>query len=230
MNFSTSEENYIKSIYHLQRSGELVTTNELAAELQTKAASVTDMLKKLKAKKILHYEPYQGFKLSEEGRKVALGIVRKHRLWEYFLVHNLEFGWDEVHEIAEQLEHINSKLLIEKLDAYLSFPKFDPHGDPIPDINGKMETTKQINLIDLELNREAEVSAVGSQSTELLELLRHKNIGIGTTLEVIGKFSFDHSIEIRIKNFPPFSISQQLAQTLFVKPIYGSTPVGSISK
>ncbi|MDB5249766.1 MAG: metal-dependent transcriptional regulator [Segetibacter sp.] len=229
MNFSTSEENYIKAIYHLQHSTELVTTNELAAELQTKAASVTDMLKKLKAKKILNYEPYQGFTLSEEGRKVALGIVRKHRLWEYFLVQNLGFGWDEVHEIAEELEHINSPILIEKLDAYLSFPKFDPHGDPIPDINGKMEVTKQINLIDLELNREAEVSAVGSQSTELLELLRHKNIGIGTVLEVIRKFSFDNSIEIRIKNFPPFSISQQLAQTLFVNPVYGSTIVGSIS-
>jgi DtxR family Mn-dependent transcriptional regulator len=230
MNFSTSEENYIKSIYHLQQADGMVTTNELAAELNTKAASVTDMLKKLKAKKLLHYEPYQGFKLSDEGKKVALGIVRKHRLWEYFLVQKLGFGWDEVHSIAEELEHINSPLLIEKLDTYLSFPKFDPHGDPIPDVNGKMEASRQVNLIDLELNRQAEVSAVGSQSTQLLELLRHKNIGIGTIIEVIKKFGFDNSIEIKIKNFPPFSISQQLAQTLFVKPIYGSTTVGSISK
>lgn len=229
-NFTASEENYIKSIYHLQRANALVTTNELATQLNTKAASVSDMLKKLKTKKLVHYEPYQAFTLSNEGKKIALDIVRKHRLWEYFLVNKLEFGWDEVHNIAEELEHINSPLLIKKLDAYLNFPRFDPHGDPIPDVNGKMEVTKQVNLTELELHRQAEVSAVGSQSTELLELLKHKNIGIGTVLEVIKKFSFDNSIEIRIKKTTPFSISMQLAQTLFVKPLYGSSADGSISK
>ena len=219
MNFTTSEENYIKSIYHLEGVDGMVTTNELAAELKTTPASVSDMLKKLKVKKLLIYEKYQGFKLSNEGKKIALGIIRKHRLWEYFLVHKLELGWDEVHEIAEQLEHINSPILIEKLDTFLDYPKFDPHGDPIPDINGKMEVNKQINLIDLQINTLAEVSAVGSQSTELLELLRHKNISIGTRLEVKRKFNFDNSIEIKIKTIPAFSISQQLAQTLFVKII-----------
>ena len=219
MNFTTSEENYIKSIYHLEGVDGMVTTNELAAELKTTPASVSDMLKKLKVKKLLIYEKYQGFKLSNEGKKIALGIIRKHRLWEYFLVHKLELGWDEVHEIAEQLEHINSPILIEKLDTFLDYPKFDPHGDPIPDINGKMEVNKQINLIDLQVNTLAEVSAVGSQSTELLELLRHKNISIGTRLEVKRKFNFDNSIEIKIKTIPAFSISQQLAQTLFVKII-----------
>lgn len=229
-NYSASEENYIKSIYHLQHTDSLVTTNELASELKTKAASVTDMLKKLTTKKLLHYQPYQGFTLSDEGKKVALDIVRKHRLWEYFLVNKLEFGWDEVHEIAEELEHINNPVLIKKLDAFLSFPRFDPHGDPIPDVNGKIEETKQINLLDLCLNCEAEVSAVGSQSTELLELLRHKHIVIGTVLKVIRKFSFDNSIEIKIKKIPPFSISCQLAQTLFVKPLYGPISDRSISK
>jgi DtxR family transcriptional regulator, Mn-dependent transcriptional regulator len=219
MSFSTSEENYIKEIYHLQHADGVVTTNELAGVLQTKPASVTDMLKKLKAKKLLLYERYKGFRLSTEGKKIALGIVRKHRLWEYFLVQKLEFGWDEVHEIAEQLEHINSTALIDKLDAFLNFPKFDPHGDPIPDMHGKMEATKQINLTELELNHAAEVSSVGSQSTELLELLKHRNIGIGTRLEVKKKFSFDNSIEIKIKNNTAFSISQQLAQSLFVKPL-----------
>ncbi len=219
MNFSTSEENYIKAIYHLQHDDGMVNTNELAAELKTKAASVTDMLKKLKLKKLLHYERYKGFKLSADGKKLALAIVRKHRLWEYFLVHKLEFGWDEVHEIAEQLEHIDSKSLIEKLDAYLMHPKFDPHGDPIPDVNGKMEITRQINLTDLELNRLAEVCAVGSQSSELLELLRHRNIAIGSRIEVKRRFSFDHSLEIKLKDEAPFTVSQQLAQTLFVKPV-----------
>ena len=219
MNFSTSEENYIKAIYHLQHTNELVSTNELAAKLQTKAASVTDMLKKLKLKKLLNYEPYQGFTLSKDGKKLALNIVRKHRLWEYFLVHELEFGWNEVHEIAEELEHISSPLLVEKLDAYLQFPKFDPHGDPIPDINGKMEVIKQINLIDIALNCKVEVRAVGSQSSELLDLLRHKNISIGTVLQVVKKFNFDNSIEIKIDKQPSFNISQQLAQALFVKQI-----------
>ena len=219
MNFTTSEENYIKAIYHLQRVEETVTTNVLAAQLQTKPASVTDMLKKLKAKDLLHYEKYQGFTLNANGNKLALTIIRKHRLWEYFLVHKLEFGWNEVHEIAEELEHVNSSALVEKLDAYLNFPKFDPHGDPIPDINGRMEPSRQVNLIDLDPECVAEVCAVGSQSSELLELLNHKNIGIGTRLQVLQKFAFDHSIEIRIGNASPFSISQQLAQTLFVKPV-----------
>ena len=219
MNFSVAEENYIKAIYHLQQSDGNVTTNELAAELRTKAASVTDMLKKLKAKKLLNYEKYQGFRLSTEGKKIALNIVRKHRLWEYFLVEKLQFGWDEVHEVAEELEHITSKKLIDKLDAFLDHPKFDPHGDPIPDSSGKMAAQKQVNLIDLPLNEQAEIVSVGSQSTELLELLRHKHLSIGTILEVKKKFSFDHSIEIKIRGQQPFIISQQLAQALFVKKV-----------
>ena len=217
MNYSVSEENYIKSIYHLQQQTATVTTNSLANELHTKPASVTDMLKKLKAKKLLSYEKYKGVRLSVEGKKLALGIVRKHRLWEYFLVDTLQFGWDEVHEVAEELEHISSKKLVEKLDAFLGYPKFDPHGDPIPDSHGKMAVQQQINLIDLAVNKMAEVSGVGSQSTELLELLKHKHIGIGTRLEIKKKFSFDNSIEIKIKNQNAFTISQQLAQALFVK-------------
>ena len=217
MSFTITEENYIKAIFHLQQGEGTVSTNELAAELHTKAASVTDMLKKLKTKKLLSYERYKGVRLSAEGKKLALAIVRKHRLWEYFLVNTLQFGWDEVHEVAEELEHVSSKKLVEKLDAFLGYPKFDPHGDPIPDSHGKMAVQQQVNLIDLPVNKAAEVSSVGSQSTELLELLKHKHIGIGTKLEVKRKFSFDHSIEIKLKNQNPFTISQQLAQALFVK-------------
>lgn len=217
MRFSSTEENYIKAIFHLQQGEGNVSTNELAAELQTKAASVTDMLKKLKTKKLLSYEKYKGVRLSSEGKKLALAIVRKHRLWEFFLVEKLQFGWDEVHEVAEELEHITSRKLVEKLDTFLGHPKFDPHGDPIPDSHGKMAVQQQVNLIDLPVNKMADVTAVGSQSTELLELLRHRNIGIGTRLEVKKRFSFDHSVEIKIKNQPAFAISQQLAQALFVK-------------
>ena len=153
LNYSTSEENYIKTIYHLQDGNETVTTNALAQELLTRPASVTDMMKKLKNKKLIHYQPYQGFKLNAEGKKVALSIIRRHRLWEYFLSEKLKFEWDEVHEVAEELEHVSSKKLIDKLDEYLGYPRFDPHGDPIPDTNGKMENYKtMVSLSDLPLN------------------------------------------------------------------------------
>ena len=218
LNYSTSEENYIKAIFHLQKDG-TVTTNELAAELQSRPASVTDMLKKLSGKKLVHYQAYHGFTLTSEGRKVALVIIRRHRLWEFFLAEKLKFSWDEVHEVAEELEHISSKLLIEKLDAFLDHPRFDPHGDPIPDSNGKMSLLQQINILSVEFNTPAEVTSVGNQSTELLEVLKHKNIHIGTVLEVKKKFRFDNSLELKIKNQPAVTISEQLARSLFVKPV-----------
>lgn len=217
MNLTIAEENYIKAIFHLQQAEGTVSTNQLAASLHTKPASVTDMMKKLTNKSLLEYEPYQGVRLGKEGKKQALSIVRKHRLWEFFLVDKLQFGWDEVHEVAEELEHISSKKLVDKLDAFLGFPKFDPHGDPIPDMNGNMASIRQFNLIDVKQKTLVEVCSVGSQSAELLELLGHKNIGIGTQLQIVRKFDFDHSVEINIKNKPTITISQQLAQALFVK-------------
>src|SRR5215510_1725318 len=132
LNYSTSEENYIKAIFHLEKKDGTVTTNELSAELQTKPASVTDMLKKLRDKKLVHYKAYYGFRLTTEGKKVALLIIRRHRLWEFFLAEKLKFSWDEVHAVAEDLEHVSSKKLIDKLDEFLGFPRYDPHGDPIP--------------------------------------------------------------------------------------------------
>src|SRR6188472_485064 len=194
LNFSTSEENYLKTIFHLQTKDENVTTNELAEKLQSKPASITDMMKKLKTRKLVNYQPYQGFRLTPEGKKVALSIIRRHRLWEYFLAEKLKFSWDEVHEVAEELEHVSSKKLIDKLDEYLGYPRFDPHGDPIPDSLGKMENSRQINLAELPLNQPAEVCRVVNQSGEMLELLQHKRIAIGTRLEVKRKFGFDHSI------------------------------------
>ena len=215
-NLSTTEENYIKTIYHLQQHDSTVGTNEVASKLNTKAASVTDMLKRLNTKQVLNYEKYKGFSLSHEGEKIALGIVRKHRLWEFFLVEKLQFRWDEVHAIAEELEHVSSKQLVERLDSFLGHPKFDPHGDPIPDSDGKMEVQQQINLVDLQLGQAAIVSAVGSQSTELLELLTHKNIAIGTPITLKKKFSFDNSLEIETTHGNTFTISRELALALFV--------------
>src|ERR1700744_545986 len=148
MTISASKENHLKAIFHLQQEQGLVTTNALAAALRTRPASVTDMLKKLKEQKLLIYERYRGFKLNNEGRKAAVQVIRKHRLWEYFLVKKLQFGWEEVHEIAEELEHISSRKLIDRLDEFLDFPDTDPHGDPIPDSQGRFQVRNQVSLSD----------------------------------------------------------------------------------
>ena len=217
MKYSSSKEDYLKAIYHLQSQDGVVSTNELAGELQTRAASVTDMLKKLKDQNLLNYEPNKGFRLSSEGRKVAVQVVRKHRLWEYFLVEKLGFEWDEVHEIAEELEHVTSRKLIERLDEFLGYPKTDPHGDPIPDSSGRLERAQQINLSELPLHIQAQVSGIGDQSSEMLELLRHKNIRLGSSIEIKKKFSFDDSLEIKIKNAAAVTISGEVAKNIFVK-------------
>jgi DtxR family Mn-dependent transcriptional regulator len=219
MHYSMSEENYIKTIYHLQSDGDTVSTNEVAASLQTKPASVTDMLKKLKAKKLLHYERYKGFRLSAEGKKVALGIVRRHRLWEFFLAEKLAFEWNEVHDLAEELEHVSSRKLIDKLDAYLGHPRFDPHGDPIPDTHGRMANTEQVMLSRWPLNTNAEVCGVAGQQGELLTMLSDKQIQIGTKIQVKKVFDFDKSLEIRLRRGPSITISEQLAKSIFVKHV-----------
>ena len=217
MKYSASKENYLKTIYHLQQGQARVSTNAVAAALQTRAASVTDMLKKLKTEKLLYYEIYRGSKLTNEGRKVALRIIRKHRLWEYFLVEKLHFGWDEVHEVAEELEHISSKKLIDRLDDFLEFPRVDPHGDPIPDSHGRFNTQRQQNLLSYPLNKPACVAAISSQTSEMLELLSHKHIRIGTKVEIRKKFPFDNSIELKIRNKPVITISEQVAKNILVK-------------
>ena len=215
MNFSQSEENYLKAVYHLQSGNDAVTTNAVAEKLNTRPASVTDMMKKLNSKKLLHYKPYHGFYLSTEGKKIALSVIRRHRLWEFFLSEKLNFDWDEVHEVAEELEHVSSKKLIDKLDEYLGFPQFDPHGDPIPDSKGKIKSHNEISLTDLPAHKVAEVKRVSNQSSEMLELLQNKKIGIGTKVEVKKQFGFDRSIEVKIKG-EMVNISEQLAKNIYV--------------
>ncbi|MEO5593292.1 MAG: metal-dependent transcriptional regulator [Chitinophagaceae bacterium] len=218
MKYSASKENYIKAIFHLQQEPEQesVTTNALAEALHTKPASVTDMLKKLKTQKLLQYEKYRGVKLTPEGKKLAVQIVRKHRLWEYFLVEKLQFGWEEVHDIAEELEHISSKKLIDRLDAFLDFPRADPHGDPIPDVNGKMPSLQQSAVSEMPVNSSGTVNGISDQSADMLELLKHKNIQLGTKLEVKKKFEVDGSVEIKIRNQQPVNISEHVAKNLLV--------------
>jgi DtxR family Mn-dependent transcriptional regulator len=219
MSFTTSEENYIKGIFHLQQETGLVNTNSLAAEMQTRPASVTDMLKKLKSKKLLQYEKYKGFKLNEAGKKAALDVVRKHRLWEFFLVEKLNFEWDMVHSIAEELEHISSEELIHRLDNFLGNPSFDPHGDPIPDKNGKIPVIKQQSLSDTSFKKNVTVSSVGNQTAQMLVMLKHYNIAIGTQLTVLKKFEFDGSLEIKVSKQNACIISEQVAKNVFVHDV-----------
>lgn len=215
MNYTVSEENYIKAIYHLQEKGGTVSTNALADKLSTKAASVTDMMKKLSAKKLLHYKPYYGFTLSTEGRKAALLIIRRHRLWEFFLSQKLGFDWEEVHQLAEELEHVSNKKLIDRLDEFLGFPPFDPHGDPIPDKKGKVAARNHLSLLLLPKKKTGVVCHVTNQSAEMLELLKLKAIGIGTRVEVKKHFPFDQSLELKIRR-QSVTISEQLAKNIFV--------------
>jgi DtxR family Mn-dependent transcriptional regulator len=216
MKLSASEENYIKSIYNLQKATEKVNTNSLAAFLDTSAASITDMLKKLKIKKLLEYKKYYGFRLNAAGNKEALKIIRRHRLWEFFLVEKLGMEWEKVHAIAEELEHVSSVELITRLDHYLGNPKIDPHGDPIPDEKGVMPVLKQTALIDLPIKKTATVSSVSNQTPEMMEMLNHYGIKIGSSIKVLKSFVFDGSLHIKIARQPECVISGVAAQNIFV--------------
>jgi DtxR family Mn-dependent transcriptional regulator len=215
MKFSISEENYIKSIYHLQVLHQRVNTSLLAEAVNTKAASVTDMLKKLLKKKLVDYEPYKSFVLTESGNKIALEIIRKHRLWEYFLVNKLGFQWDQVHDIAEELEHINSLELITRLDTFLKYPSFDPHGDPIPNSKGKMIELKQQPLADIPLRTIGTVCYIKDQRITMLDLLKHYHISIGTKIKIIKRFDFDGSVEIKMDKLPNAVLSNQVAKNIY---------------
>lgn len=214
--YSVSEENYIKAIFHLQEEVERVNTVQLAQALKTKPASITDMLKKLKNKKLLDYQPYYGFKLTAEGNKIALGIIRRHRIWEYFLAEKLQFNLHEIHELAEVLEHVSSKKLIDKLDAYLGSPKFDPHGDPIPDLNGKIATEEHVLLSVMKVKTKGRVCRIASASKKIMELISHQQIKLGSQIMVEHKFEFDDSMEILIDGKHKANISQQLAKNIFI--------------
>ncbi|GHN01836.1 iron-dependent repressor [Cytophagales bacterium WSM2-2] len=214
---SYTEENYLKAIYHLSEAGSKpVLTNDLADSMKTKPASATDMVKKLAAKKLISYQKYYGANLTAKGKTDALIVIRKHRLWETFLVQKLSFNWDEVHEVAEQLEHIQSPLLIEKLDKFLEFPKVDPHGHPIPDKTGKIKEMKQVNLSEFSVNKKCTVSAVKNGSPSFLQYLSKIGIYIGAMLCIVDKVDFDGSIEISIDNKKKAFISREAAENLLV--------------
>ena len=212
-----SEENYLKTIYHLTTvlDGE-VSTNAIAEKIETKASSVTDMLRKLAEKELVNYKKYQGVSLTEKGKLSAKMIVRKHRLWEVFLVDKLNFAWDEVHDIAEQLEHIKSEKLINKLDDFLGNPTEDPHGDSIPDVNGKIIKVEKLLLSELNENQTGICIGVKDSSAQFLKYLDKNQITLGSKIEVLAKEEFDLSLKIKVED-KAVTVSNMIANNLYVK-------------
>lgn len=215
---TATEENYIKAIFHLSNGGErAVSTNTIAEELNTAAASVSDMIRKLAKKGFISYKKYHGVNIDEKGKSVALHVIRKHRLWEVFLVDKLSFHWDEVHEVAEQLEHIVSPLLVSRLDEFLGFPKIDPHGDPIPDENGEIKVGPQFSLIDLDLQIPAVITAVESSESLFLQHLDNLGIRLGTRIRIVNRAAFDGSLTLQLENKNNVFISKEVAGNLLVR-------------
>ena len=212
-----AEENYLKAILSiaLNKDGK-ASTNAIAKEIRTSAASVSDMLKKLQDKKLIKYEKYQGVELSKIGKKKAINILRKHRLWETFLVNKLGFNWGEVHDVAEQLEHIKSEKLIDKLDSFLEHPKLDPHGEPIPTKEGKIPSTNTTPLNELQAGIKGKVVGVTLDEKTFLDYLTQLNINLGTSIELVSKISFDKSLSIKIEKQSQH-ISNDVAKHLLIK-------------
>jgi len=217
---TTTEENYLKGIYKLSEKlepTEFVHTNAIASTLDIKAASVSDMIKRLAEKKLLDYTPYKGVRISEQGHQVATNLLRKHRLWEVFLVEKLDFTWAEVHPIAEQLEHIQSTELTDRLDTFLNYPKFDPHGDPIPDKEGKFRYKYETILADLSIQQEGVVVGVKNHSPEFLSFLDSKKLGLGAKILVKEKIEFDGSMLLLLNQEQEITISQKVSNNLYIQ-------------
>lgn len=214
---SKSEENYLKAIYSISiNTNKSVSTNQIANKLETKASSVTDMIKKLSDKGFVDYKKYQGTTLTVAGKNIAVKTLRSHRLWELFLVNNLAYNWDEVHELAEQLEHVKSNSLVDRLDRFLEFPSHDPHGDPIPDKYGNIEHHKNVMLSSIKKNDSCIIIGVKDSSSAFLKFLDNSKIKLDCLIKVIAKEEYDNSMIIQI-NESLLSISDQVSRNLYVK-------------
>ena len=215
-----SEENYIKAIYKLTHESKAdVSTSNIADYLATKASSVTDMVQKLADKKLINYRKYQGVSLTPEGEKVAVKVVRKHRLWEHFLFHTLGFKWNEIHDIAEELEHIKSDILIERLDKFLNYPRTDPHGDPIPDKDGILPENKSVQLSLFSPGMKGIVVGVADNSSLFLTYLDKVGVKLGTQIEVTEINEFDLSVDVKLNNTETAHLSQLAAQSILMKEL-----------
>ncbi len=213
-----AEENYLKTIYHLENQyAEGVPTNAIAENMDTKASSATDMIKRLSEKNLLAYKKYQGAKLSVNGKKHAIRVIRKHRLWECFLVDKLNFAWDEVHDLAEQLEHIQSEQLTDRLEAFLGNPTLDPHGDPIPNKEGKFKRTSKKLISDCGTGDAGIVMGVKDSSPAFLQYLDKSHVKLGASIKILEKETFDNTFNIQI-NSRELTISHKTASNLYIKP------------
>jgi DtxR family Mn-dependent transcriptional regulator len=216
---SKSEENYLKSIYNLSDLGnKIVTTNSISKILNIEPASVTDMIKKLSKKKLIYHEKYKGTKISKNGIIVALQIIRRHRLWEVFLYEKLNFNWDEIHEVAEELEHVSSDQLIDNLDKYLKYPKIDPHGDPIPNKLGEVDFVDKISISDLKIKEKGIVSRIVNEDEGFFNLLNKLKIEIGTEVTILDKIDYDGSLDVLINN-KSVIISKEIAENIKITKI-----------
>ena len=213
---SQSEEDYLKAIYHLEMDFDSISTNSIADFLDMKPSSVTDMLKKLAEKKFINYQKYKGTSLTKKGKLIALSIIRKHRLWETFLVEKLGFGWDQVHTIAEQLEHIKSDELIENLDNFLGNPKYDPHGDPIPSKDGNIEKMNQKLLVELKPSQKGIITGVKKGTASLLNYLDKEKVKLGDSIRVIEILEFDGTYIVEI-NERKLTFSEKICQNLLLE-------------
>ncbi len=215
---SQTEENYLKAIFKIsEKKGKAVSTNDVSKEIQISAASVTDMFKRLADKGLIDYQKHKGVKLTKTGNQLATNLVRKHRLWEVFLVDKLNFDWGEVHDIAEELEHINSDELINRLDKYLGNPRFDPHGDPIPDAQGNFEHRAQTPLAELEVGQSGVVVGVQEHSPAFLDYLNRLKLGLGSKISVEEVFDFDQSLRVKINGKTEHTFTSKVAVNLFIQ-------------
>jgi len=215
---SHTEENYLKAIFKIsEKDNSLASTNAISKEMNTSAASVTDMLKRLSEKNLINYEKYKGVTLTKKGNTLATNLIRRHRLWEVFLLEQLDFSWDEVHDIAEQLEHIKSDQLIERLDSFLKHPKFDPHGDPIPDADGNFTYRKQVLLSNLNENEAGVVVGVNEHSSSFLQYLDRQKLNLGATIKVLEHFDYDSSKRVKLNGKSEHILSTKVCQNLFIQ-------------
>ena len=213
-----AEEDYLKAIYKIaENDPKPVSTKILAKQMDSKPSSVTDMIQRLSTKELVHYEKYKGFSLTTKGRQKALKVIRKHRLWELFLVKHLDFLWDEVHTVAEQLEHVSSTKLVNKLDAFLNFPTRDPHGDIIPDENGNIRKDDTVILTKIPIGQACTVICTKDSSSDFLTYLDQVGIAINTELTIVETYAYDNSIRVHLKEKGTISLSEKVSTQLYVQ-------------
>ncbi|MBX2924595.1 MAG: metal-dependent transcriptional regulator [Chitinophagaceae bacterium] len=213
---SLTEENYLKALYRLSQQNKEITVKDIADSLNIKMPTVNSMVKKLDEKKFIRYEKYKAIELTEKGRKQALHILRKHRLTELFLSQVMGLGWEEVHDIAEQIEHIQSDRFFNRIDEMLGYPQFDPHGEPIPDVNGKLPVYKSFPLSEGALNKTYKLTGVANHDPAFLQFLDSIGLTLGSSIEIKEIQNFDKSMSVKLNHKTKTIFSNTVCRNLLV--------------